>query len=613
MIPRRRFSGAERAALYLAADGSCSGCGCELRPGWHADHVEPWSKGGVTDVTNGQALCPDCNLRKGSGNMDDLRKWQSGALAKMLGTSADFLTVATPGAGKTRFALTAARRLIDLGEVRRVIVVVPTAHLRRQWAEAAVPFGIQIDHSFSNQVSAVARDVHGVAVTYSTVASQPLLWKKLSTDAPTLVVLDEVHHGGDELAWGSALKEAFSDAARRLLLSGTPFRSDGSPIPFVTYGPDRECVPSWTYDYGAALQDHDVVRPIEFLALDGDVRWRDAGKIVETTLADADDETLRNALVSALSPDGDWIPSVLRQADDELDRHRLDVPDAGGLVVASNQFDAEAYAHHLTRISGERPEVATHDKPDASDRIARFAAGSSKWIVAVQMISEGVDIPRLSVGVYGTRTRTEMFFRQLVGRFVRMRGPDDETTATLLIPSIQPLLEYAQTIEQAVLRALAERDEKIRADRKNDEMPLRLDLVEPLDSSVATHHSTILAGDSFTDDELRRALEMGRAAGMPSSVTAAQLARVLRMAGAGRVVGSATVTPPLPTRTIAEEKKSRRRLVKRKVGQYQRLTDVPFNHIHGELNRACGDTADTATVDTLDRRLEILDGWLENL
>lgn len=607
---RRRFNTTERAALFLASDGHCESCGTDLNSGWHGDHIHPYSKGGATDVTNGQALCPPCNLKKGP-RVDHLREWQSQALDLFLSDNSDFLAVATPGAGKTTFALAAAQRLIERGDITRIIVVVPTAHLRKQWAHAASKMGIQLDPYFTNSIKRIANDFDGIVATYDTITSTPLLWRKLASDYPTLVVLDEAHHGGDELAWGKALRSAFEHATRRLLLSGTPFRSDRTAIPFVRYDDARRCIPSYNYDYGEALRDRTVVRPIEFPVLDGHVRWRNAGAITQTTLNDADDETLAKALKSALDPSGDWIASVLKRADAELNRQRVDVPDAAGLVVSSDQFKARAYAKILESITGEETTIAISDEPDSSDRIARFAEGSSKWIVAVQMVSEGVDIPRLAVGVYASRIKTKMFFRQVVGRFVRKRGEEDEVYSSLFIPSIQPLLGFAQDIERTVEDALADEEERARRERKESstQTTLQFDLVEPIDSSEAVHSSTIQSGESFTDEELNRAMEHGKAVGMPSSVTAATIARLLRKAGAGRVVGTAQVTQP-EAKPLADQKKATRSLLQKKVGRIARLRDVPHSHIHGKLNDICGDTSPTATAETLEKRLDLLDRWL---
>lgn len=616
MAERRRFNQGERTALYLAADGRCSECGRELEPGWHADHVDPYSRGGRTDVINGQALCPRCNLRKGS-NVTELRAWQDAALAQLVRTDDDFLAVACPGAGKTTFALVAAQRLIEMGTARRIIVVVPTAHLRRQWANAATRFGIQLDYKLVNG-NPVARDFDGVVVTYAAVASEPLYYRKLASDG-ALVVLDEVHHCGDDdaLAWGVALRTAFEPAARRLLLSGTPGRTDRRPIPFIHYDERGRFVADGghgiTYDYGTAIQDH-AVRPIEFLALDGEVRWREAGACTSVGLADADDETISKALNAAYNPDGDWIKSVLRRADEELTRHRTEVPDAGGLVVAAKQPLAQEYARILHKITGEKPALAISDEPGSSDRIAAFAKADTRWIVAVQMVSEGVDIPRLAVGVYASRIKTPMFFAQVVGRFVRMRSPEDGTTATLLVPSVEPLLSYAREIEKTVDTALREEEDRVQRTIKERDRGTQLtfDLVEPLDSSEAVHHSTILSGDVLSEEELRRAASYMNALGTPSSASPAYIARILRLAGAGRVVGTATIKPDAaPVPNLADEKTSLRRLLHRKVGRLNRLTGKPHNYIYRELNQACGDVAATATAETLAKRLDILDRWIE--
>ena len=610
---RRRFNSSERVALYLAADGQCQNCGTELQPGWHGDHITPYSAGGPTDVTNGQALCPTCNLQKGSRHMQ-LREWQEEALNRFLKNNDDYLTVATPGAGKTTFALIAAQKLIDRGDIQKIIVVVPTAHLRGQWANAGSKLGIQLDSKFVNAHTTLARDYDGVVVTYQTIAAQPLLWQRMVSTGRTLVILDEVHHAGesDHLSWGPALREAFGLATRRLMLSGTPFRSDGQAIPFVTYDEQRKCAPSYNYDYGTALADRTVVRPIAFPALDGNVRWRDAGAIISTDLADTDETTLVNALKSALDPEGQWIASVLRRADEELSLLREEVPDAGGLVVAADQYKARRYAHILEQITREKPTLAISDEPEASDNIDRFAEATSRWIVAVQMVSEGVDIPRLAVGVYASRIKTEMFFRQVVGRFVRTRSAEDEITATLFIPSVQPLLKYAQDIERTVDAVLAEQAARAREPRGDGEQrTLDLDLVQPIDSSEALHHSTVFGGQSFTEDELLRAKGIAKAVGAPPSMTDAQMASAIRMATGGKLLTTAKIPAPASPeaeKSLTDRKSDARRVIKRMVGRLALMTGQKYPHIHAELNRLCGeDSINHATLETLNRRIDMLE------
>lgn len=554
-----------------------------------------------------------------TSNGPTLRVWQSEALGRFLRNSDDFLAVATPGAGKTTFALIAAQQLMTRGEISRIIVVVPTTHLRKQWSEAAAKLGIHLDHKFINNNKTIADDMDGAAVAYATVAKKPQLWRDLAMQAKTLVILDEIHHAGeaDNLTWGPALRTAFEPAARRLLLSGTPFRSDGRGIPFVTYE-NGSCVPSFNYDYGQALTDREVVRPIAFPALDGQMRWRDAGSIVSTTLTTATDKQIARALATAFDPEGAWIRSVLSRADQELGRLREDVPDAGALVVASGQDEARAYAQILHQLTGEVPTVAISDEPEASALITEFGKGTSRWIVAVQMVSEGVDIPRLAVGVYASRVSTKMFFRQVVGRFVRMRSPLDETTATLFIPSVEPLLTYAREIERTVDAVLQDEEEELRKRTRGPrQASFNFDLVEPIDSSQATHHATIYSGQAYGNAELEHARKIIADSGMPAAVTAEQMAKALRAAGSGRVVGTATMSvttlDELPTPTLADEKARLRKLIHRKVGRLHRAGGEEHIVINGRLNRACDDKVTTATSESLNLRLEMLDRWLGEL
>ncbi len=168
-----------------------------------------------------------------------LRGWQRRALVKYLAAKPrDFLAVATPGSGKTAFALRVAGELLTERTVDKITVVVPTEHLKIQWAQAAARSGIALDPKFSNSNAQTSAEYHGVVVTYAQVASHPTRHRVRTENHRTLVVFDEIHHGGDAKSWGEAIQEAFGDATRRLSLTGTPFRSDDAAIPFVSYAPD---------------------------------------------------------------------------------------------------------------------------------------------------------------------------------------------------------------------------------------------------------------------------------------------------------------------------------------------------------------------------------------
>ena len=272
----------------------------------------------------------------------------------------DFLAVATPGAGKTTFALSVAAELLGRRLVDRVTVVAPTEHLKRQWAEAAARAGIPIDPTYAAGKGKTSQDYVGIAVTYAGVAANPLALRIRTERFKTLVILDEIHHAGDALSWGEGVREAFEPATRRLALTGTPFRSDVNPIPFVTYAPDpgagagvSRSVADYTYGYGHALADH-VVRPVLFLAYSGEMEWRTrAGDEVAARLGEPLTKDLAaQALRTALDPEGSWIPSVLAAADRRLSEVRRHVPDAGGLVIASDQESARAYAQAAAQDLG---------------------------------------------------------------------------------------------------------------------------------------------------------------------------------------------------------------------------------------------------------------------
>ena len=390
-----------------------------------------------------------------------LRSWQKEAYREYFRLPRrDFLLVATPGAGKTAWALTIAAELLARREIASVTVVTPTEHLKHQWAQAAHYVGLSLDSSYRNAQGRASADFTGVAVTYAQVAAHPILHRQRTVNRRTLVIFDEIHHAGDALSWGDAVREAFEPARRRLGLTGTPFRSDANPIPFVSYAPDadgsRRSVSDYVYGYGPALDDG-VVRPVIFLAYSGEMAWRTrAGDEITGTLgAPMLAEQLAQAWRTALDPQGEWVQRVLEAADRRLTEVRRGMPDAGGLVIAGDHADARAYAALLRRISGTRPVVVLSDDPAASRKIGAFADSTDRWMVAVRMVSEGVDIPRLSVGVYATSVGTALFFAQAVGRFVRARQRGE--TASVFLPSIPVLLGYAAELEAARDHVLAAR------------------------------------------------------------------------------------------------------------------------------------------------------------
>jgi superfamily II DNA or RNA helicase len=423
-----------------------------------------------------------------------LRPWQHAALARFAASAhPDFLAVATPGAGKTTFALAALRTVL----ARRpapVVIVAPTAHLKLQWARAASRLQLHLDPAWTPADGPLPPDMHGVVTSYQQVAMSAAALRPLARRA--VVVLDEVHHAGEEQAWGESLRTAFGESARRLSLSGTPFRSDTRAIPFVRYVSD-EAVPDFEYGYGDALRDGRVVRPVYFPRIGGEMEWSAPdGNVYAATFDDPLASQLANQrLRTALSIEGEWLPSVLREAVERLTDVRRTQHDAGGLVIAIDQEHARGIAAMLRRDFGQQVVTVTSDDPEASARIAEFATGREPWLVAVRMVSEGVDIPRLRVGVYATTTTTDLFFRQAVGRLVRWVPGVRDQRAWLYIPDDLRLRIRASEIAEARRHSLR----RAPRDGEDDELlPAGAD-IEPMQgdqlSMFAALSAVAVAGD----------------------------------------------------------------------------------------------------------------------
>ena len=543
-----------------------------------------------------------------------LRGWQRRALVRYLaGRPRDFLLVATPGAGKTTFALKIAGELLADGTVERVTVVVPTEHLKVQWAAAASSFGIALDPRFSNSQAQTSGDYHGVAVTYAQVASHPTRHRVRTEGRRTLVIFDEIHHGGDAKSWGEGIREAFGDATRRLALTGTPFRSDDSPIPFVTYAPDSQGLlrseADHTYGYSDALTDG-VVRPVIFLAYSGEARWRNsAGEEYAARLGEPlNAEHTARAWRTALDPDGEWMPAVIKAADTRLNQLRAGgIPDAGGMVIASDQTTARAYAELLRRLTGEAATVVLSDDPGSSERIGQFSESTSKWLVAVRMVSEGVDVPRLAVGVYATSASTPLFFAQAVGRFVRSRAAGE--TASIFLPSVPTLLQLASELEEQRNHVLG----KPHRETLDDDAPVERRRTEPSEADTgfqslgadAELDQVIFDGASFGTATPAGSEEEADYLGIPGLLDAEQMRDLLRRRQEEQLaVRSASGTPPPPRTTHGQLRELRRELNALVAATHHR-TGRSHGWIHNELRRVCGGPpVAAANRDQLQARIE---------
>jgi superfamily II DNA or RNA helicase len=452
----------------------------------HGDHIVPWSLGGRTVQSNLQALCGSCNLRKGTRpqraaeayfDVDRLapgvgtpRKWQTEAMAVVLDAIGrePVLVEACPGAGKTQFGLDVAYHLVAAGRVSRVLVVVPTLGIADGWQLAAsaasprsptLPLRSQRDW---RAVNPIGDEWLGAIISYQSLLASTEMFLAHATDPGhrTLVIFDEVHHAGANAAWGISAQEAFAAGASAILsLSGTPFRTGRDPIVFVP-SEGGSAQPHYRYSYDDAIRDG-ACRPVQFVEARGETTFRtEDGQVHRVTF---DDEALteigeRRRLRAALEWIGEGSIAEMMLADANrylIGLRRRGDTDAAGLVVCVDCDHAAAVAAHMTSVINQRPVVACsrlHDEndPAPANAIRRFRVSHDPWIVAVNMVSEGVDIPRLRVVVYLTNRLTLLAFRQIVGRVVRTDPANVEDHGRVYMPADPTLVDMAQQVTQQV-------------------------------------------------------------------------------------------------------------------------------------------------------------------
>jgi len=546
-----------------------------------------------------------------------LRAWQRAAFEGWAADRpSDALIVATPGAGKTRFATRVAHALLRDGGAARVVVVVPREHLKAQVARAMMGAGIVLDHKFSNAQRRLARDVHGAVVTYQQVCAAPTLYRHLCRDesvhgggAGVAVLLDEIHHAGDDATWGKALRDAFDPAAHRVALSGTPFRSDGTAIPFVRY--DRGLsMADFAYDYASALRDG-VCRALVFALHGGEAEWvaRDGMQMSATFDTALREKRHYSERLRTMLTQEEWIGDVLMRAHLRLmsvraEGHR----DAAGLVAAMNQDHAREIAALMERRLGVRPAIVVSDLADASDRIAAFARSSDPWIVAVHMVSEGVDIPRLRVGVFASNVVTELYFRQFCGRFVRTIDGVNDPEAYVFVPDDPRLRELAHGITVDVRHGLRGRDQREeealaveaaqRAERASDE-----GLYEAI-AARTTDERVVDLGPLFNPAAFAAGAfeEAGANAGDSGDRSRGDGDNDGAFGGAEAAMRSSL--------TSAERKESMRRSLHGLVSRVSVRFGVEHRKIHATLNQRLGGNVVTATERELDLRRRVAESWL---
>jgi len=463
----RFFSKRQQQQLYIDAKGKCKRCGNPLEDGWHSDHIMPYSKGGETTLVNGQALCEPCNLKKGNKYsfnqlemkkripkireeqtliqpeiIEGLRPWQQDFyslpfnryLNNHFSPNPDwnaFLLHASVGGGKTRAGFESAKLFVSREEFQ-VIAISPTISIKHNWEETFRKGGIVLNEKYkfrndwSNIAYATDKYYQGISLTYATLSQQNNLEFIINiiknANMKVLLICDEVHHLGDNKSWGDAIRELSKYVKFILNLTGTPYRSDRNPIPNVKYVTKlvgeslvEELVTDYSYSYAQAVRDN-VCCPIQFFHL----RDFEIGGIKQEILSDSIEDSRKYGALLNISSNHltNAIKTILHEANNKVNEVRKYMPNAAILVVC----DKIEYATNLYNSLPSADAsliVSNTENEDSHQKIQEFKKSNKKWLISVNMISEGVDIPRIRCIVYLSAKTTPLFFSQVSGRCVR--------------------------------------------------------------------------------------------------------------------------------------------------------------------------------------------------
>lgn len=568
-----------------------------------------------------------------------LRLWQNEAMDSVRiewrVPDSNPLVAACPAAGKTLFGVHMGKLAIDDYDCGLVLNVSPTVNVKETWETNYNAIGLRATSKVRNDTlkdrleysESLIGDRNVICVTYSQLAREKSLFAEMLRRHGGLLTADEPHHADESAAYGIALNLAAEAAKRRLALTGTPFNTRGTPLSMIPsveeVEPDgrrsRRAIPSYAYDYGRAIAEQ-VCRPVEFITVmgRGQVTYRSLlkkkvwDKVVDLAKANKTDR-----LSALLAPDGDFIIEMLETGIKALLNMQQTDRRAGMLIAVSDTIEGQRIWTVLQGIMATNPQwshltLATifHDTPGAHERLDQLKSDHTDIVIAVRMISEGVDIPRLRIGVYATNYLTRLFFIQLVGRFVRWEGRlDPYQFSQVIIPAHILLIEWAREIEALVNKAMIPDEGEGGGEGADTEIIDR--------RSQATGKGAIHRGQQ--EDDIAPAAEFFRrvpaAVGRVPDLLATLIQRSYEE---GTTPGQSNYpqgTGVNPTGDLRGRNKSLVRRIVRMMAQNGDADEGAYKFVNGKANKAVGIRRldDLTTDEELARRAEFLRAWLISL
>lgn len=380
-----------------------------------------------------------------------LRVWQqeciNAAVDKYLLGGKHFLALATPGAGKTHMSSALAERLMGQDMVDLVICFAPSTIVASDFEES---LSVKLSARFDGLLGSL-----GLVSTYQNLLYVEESFWQLFKELRIFVIFDEIHHcSGSSVknanAWGEKVIENIKEqAAYTISLTGTPWRSDKTPIALSNYcSKTNKVICDYSYGLKESIKDN-VCRMPEIIAIEND------NISVTCDEEDFSFTSFLDLFSKAILPYQDIIENedvifqLVQRANNRLQSIRKVNHDAGGLIVAYSVAHAEKIQRILYKKLNIEAVVVTYREDDPNQIIRNFRDNSDEWIISVGMISEGTNIPRLQVCCHLTNIKTEMHFRQILGRILRFTSSTDQS-ASIYIPAEPKLLEYAYRVGQDV-------------------------------------------------------------------------------------------------------------------------------------------------------------------
>lgn len=618
----RFFSEKQKKILFVLGDGMCQVCGEELKPGWHSDHVKPYSRGGKTVVENGQALCPNCNIFKSNKMELKPRGWQVEAMkkveTKLNNKSKNALVVAGVGSGKTIFAQMFTRNCFKNRTFDNVVIVSPTENIKYNWASTfEKAFNIPIDFKYNFKYH-FNQDYKGISITYKSLESSfnyEVLKSRINSK--TLIIVDEVHHAGDTKSWGEGLHHIGENAGFILLLSGTPTRSDNSKIPFVEYDYDLQSklyhlISDFEYTYADSVKDL-ICCPVKFTTvksdyetmlgdskrLDRDVNKYDAAKSLNKLLRVSDE----NCFVYQTWLKGNQLLNEINDTNNE---------DKAGLIICNSIGDAKTLYDLISKNYGpDFAEIVHSDDKDSSKKINQFKESTKSWIISVNMVSEGVDIPRIRTIVYMTNVTTFLYFMQVLGRGVRNYNKDLYNVIDvchMVIPDYIPLVLNAEKVEESIKHVVEElegKKEQERSARGNT-----LELFDDIICATSENNGSIFKGDHVDLDLESKAKKLAKEFGLNTAMVLTLWKEKPNYGYQGNELDSFQKKPFL---SMTEKKKKIKAEIHRIVGRIALAFDMEFKDIHWKLNSSFGKNTNELTYDELQMKFTLASNMFNRL